>query len=35
MIKFYITQIRLKKITIDDVPKKWQSKVKKELESSK
>jgi len=31
MVNFYVLQIKLKKITIDDVPKKWQEKVKKAL----
>ena len=29
MIKFYITQIRLGKITIDDVPTKYREEVEK------
>lgn len=32
MIRFYVMQIKLKKITIDDVPKKYQDKVKEKLE---
>lgn len=32
MIKFYVTQIRLKKITIEDVPIKLREKVREELE---
>lgn len=33
MVNFYIIQIRdLKTMTIDDVPKFWREKVKKELE---
>ncbi len=32
MVNFYITQIRLGKITIEDVPDKWKNKVKEELE---
>jgi len=32
MIKFYILQIKLGKITIDDVPQRFKEKVLKELE---
>lgn len=32
MAKFYETQIRLGKITIDDVPQKWREAVEKLLE---
>lgn len=32
MVKFFVIQIKLKKITIDDVPKKYREAVKKELE---
>ena len=32
MIKFYITQIRLGKITIDDVPTKYREEVRKKVE---
>lgn len=35
MIKFYLTQIKLHRITIDDVPTKFREKVKKELEEEK
>ena len=31
MIKFYITQIRLGKITIDDVPTKYREEVRKKV----
>lgn len=31
MVKFYLLQIKLGKITIDDVPYKYKEKVKKEL----
>lgn len=31
MAKFYAIQIKLHKITIDDVPEKWQSQVEKLL----
>lgn len=32
MVKFYLIQIRLKKIQLEDVPEKYRDKVKKELE---
>ena len=32
IVKFYVLQIRMKKITIDDVPKKWRKQVEEELE---
>lgn len=32
MAKFYATQIRLGKITIDDVPQRWREAVEKLLE---
>lgn len=32
MVKFYIIQIRLGKIALNDVPVRWREKVKKELE---
>lgn len=32
MIKFYVTQIKLKRITIEDVPIKLREKVREELE---
>ncbi len=31
MVKFYVTQIRLGRITIDDVPAKWQEAVSREI----
>ena len=31
MVKFYVTQIKLGKITIDDVPLKWKQRVIDEL----
>ena len=31
MVKFYVLQIRLGKITIDDVPTKWREEVRKAL----
>lgn len=27
MVKFYVTQIKLGKITLEDVPEKWRSQV--------
>lgn len=33
MVKFYLMQIRIGKITIDDVPEKWREAVKNMLES--
>lgn len=35
MIKFLITQIKLGRITIDDIPEKYRSAVVAELESEK
>ncbi len=32
MVKFYIIQIRLRKIALNDVPVRWRENVKKELE---
>lgn len=32
MVKFYVLQIRLGKIRIEDVPERWREQVKKELE---
>lgn len=32
IVKFYVLQIKMKKIAIDDVPAKWREQVKKELE---
>jgi len=31
VIKFYVIQIKLKKLTIDDVPIKWRAKVEEQL----
>lgn len=31
MIKFYILQIKLGKITIEDVPEKWRKEVEEQL----
>ena len=31
MVKFYVMQIKLGKITIDDVPLKWRDAVREEL----
>lgn len=33
MVKFYILQIKLGKISIDDVPERWQEQARKELEA--
>lgn len=32
MVRFYVLQIKMKKISIEDVPKKYREAVKKELE---
>ena len=32
IVKFYVLQIKMKKITIDDVPQKWRELVREELE---
>lgn len=32
MVKFYVMQIRMGNITIDDVPTKWRAKVQKALD---
>jgi len=32
IVKFYVLQIKMKKMTIDDVPAKWREQVRKELE---
>ncbi len=32
IIKFYVLQIKMKKMTIDDVPVKWREQVRNELE---
>lgn len=32
IVKFYVLQIKMKKMTLDDVPKKWKKQVKEELE---
>jgi len=32
MVKFFVIQIKLKKITIDDVPEKYREAVRQELE---
>lgn len=34
IVKFYVLQIKMKKMTIDDVPKKWREQVRKELEEN-
>ena len=35
MVKFYVLQIQLGKITVDDVPDKYRERVRKYLESNK
>lgn len=32
MVKWYVRQIEMKRMTLDDVPKKWHDKVAKALE---
>ena len=32
MVRFYVLQIKLGKISIDDVPERWREQVRKELE---
>lgn len=32
IVKFYVLQIKMKKMTIDDVPTKWREQVREELE---
>ena len=32
MVAWYIRQIKMKRMTLDDVPKRWYDKVKAELE---
>lgn len=34
MVKFYVLQIQMGKIKIDDVPLRWREKVKKEIEKT-
>lgn len=34
IVKFYILQIKMKKMTIDDVPEKWREEVRKEVEKN-
>lgn len=31
IVKFYVLQIKMKKITIDEVPQKWREQVEEEL----
>lgn len=33
MVRFYILQIKLGKISINDVPERWREQVRKELEA--
>lgn len=32
IVKFYVLQIKMKKMTLDDVPAKWRKQVEEELE---
>lgn len=32
IVKFYVMQIKMKKMELEDVPKKWRKKVEQELE---
>ena len=32
MVRFYVLQVKLGKISADDVPERWREKVRKELE---
>ena len=32
MVRFYVLQVKLGKISIDDVPERWREQVKKESE---
>ena len=32
MVRFYVLQIKMGKITLEDVPTKWREAVKKEIE---
>lgn len=32
IVKFYVLQIKMKKMAIDDVPEKWTEQVREELE---
>ncbi len=33
MVKFYVLQIKMQKITLEDVPEKWREAVKEALEN--
>ena len=33
IVKFYVLQIKMKKMTIDDVPVKWREQAREELEN--
>lgn len=33
MVKFYVLQIKMQKITLEDVPEKWREDVRKALEN--
>ncbi len=34
MVKFYVTQIKMKKMTLEQVPVRWREKVREALEES-
>lgn len=35
MVKFYVMQIKMKRMELEDIPKKWRKKVEQELEKEK
>ena len=35
MVRFYVLQVKLGKISIDDVPERWREQVRKELEEDR
>lgn len=34
MVKWYVRQIKINRMTLEDVPKRWYDKVKEELEKN-
>lgn len=34
MVKWYVRQIKMNRMTLDDVPKRWHDNVKEELEKN-
>lgn len=34
MVRFYVLQVKMGKISIDDVPAKWREQVRKEVEKN-